>query len=82
MARSKKEADGFPYLNSCSAYQVVLIGGCLEFLVDPALGLVTVSLEGLELVRLLKHVTSHRGCLVQAVPPGQQLEIEKSQRCQ
>lgn len=37
---------------SVITYQVSLIGGSLQFLVDPNLGLVTVTLKSLELVGL------------------------------
>jgi hypothetical protein len=54
-------------------YQVALIRRGLEFLVDPALGLVTVALKQLELVGQLQLLTAACRPLVQQVATTQKL---------
>ena len=54
-------------------YQVSLVRGGLEFLVDPDFRFVAVALEHLELVGLGEPESASRRALVQGVAPLQQL---------
>ena len=58
---------------AASTYQVSLVGGGLEFLVDPDLRFVAVALKHLELVGLGEPEPARRRALVQGVASLQQL---------
>ena len=55
-------------------YQVALVGGGLQLLVDPDLRLVAVALKHLQLVALLEAHSAHGGALEEGRTPLQQLQ--------